>query len=162
SYLWRDVIAELAGRGRLIAPDLIGMGDSGKLKKPRPDTYLFTTPQKYLGAFIDAVIAPHEKLLFVIHDWGSALGFDWANRHRDRVRGIAYMEGIVRPVTAADEPSKLRPVLMALRSDEGEELILNQNMSNVYFRIWYCENCQTLKWQNIAGRFSRAKTVGQL
>ena len=68
SYLWRDVIAELAGRGRLIAPDLIGMGDSAKLKDVKPDTYGFTTHRKYLDAFIDAVIGPSEKILFVIHD----------------------------------------------------------------------------------------------
>jgi len=69
SYLWRDVIPELEGRGRLIAPDLIGMGDSGKLPDPRPDTYRFVTHQKYLAAFIDAVIGRDAKILFVIHDW---------------------------------------------------------------------------------------------
>jgi haloalkane dehalogenase len=69
-YLWRDVIPELEGRSRLIAPDLIGMGDSGKLENPGPDTYRFVTHRKYLAAFIDAVISPREKILFVIHDWG--------------------------------------------------------------------------------------------
>jgi pimeloyl-ACP methyl ester carboxylesterase len=86
SYLWRDVIPELEGRGRLIAPDLIGMGDSGKLPDPGPDTYRYVTHQKYLAGFIDAVIGRDAKILFVIHDWGSALGFDWANHHRDRVK----------------------------------------------------------------------------
>jgi haloalkane dehalogenase len=129
SYLWRDVIAELAGRGRLIAPDLIGMGDSGRLKNPGPDTYRFITHLKYLAAFIDAVIAPHETLLFVIHDWGSALGFDWANRHRDRVRGIVYMEGIVRPVAGWEEWSAAAtPIFQGFRSDKGESLILDRNM----------------------------------
>ena len=103
SYLWRDVIPELEGRGRLIAPDLIGMGDSAKLPNPGPDTYRFTTHRKYLGAFIDAVIGPAESIVLVVHDWGSALGFDWANHHRDRIRGIAYMEAIVRPVASWDE-----------------------------------------------------------
>ena len=119
---------KLEGHGRLIAPDLIGMGDSPKLSGVLPDTYRFTTHRYHLWAFIDAVIGLQEKVLLVVHDWGAALGFDWANHHRDRVRGIAYMEAIVRPITPADGPSKLRPVLMALRSDEGEELILNQNM----------------------------------
>jgi haloalkane dehalogenase len=128
SYIWRDVMPALEGRGRLIAPDLIGMGDSEKLPDVLPDTYRFTTHRHHLWAFIDAVIGSQEKVLLVVHDWGAALGFDWANRHRDRVRGIAYMEAIVRPITPADGPSKLRPVLIALRSDEGEELILNQNM----------------------------------
>src|SRR5436189_77353 len=79
SYLWRDVIPELEGRGRLIAPDLIGMGDSAKLPNPDADTYRFTTHRKYLAAFIDAVIGPSESIVLVVHDWGSALGFDWAN-----------------------------------------------------------------------------------
>jgi haloalkane dehalogenase len=129
SYLWRNVIPELEGRGRLIAPDLIGMGDSDKLKNPGPDTYRFVTHQKYLAAFIDAVIGPHEKILFVIHDWGSALGFDWANHHRDRVRGIAYMEGIVRPVAGWEEWSpQATLIFQGFRSDKGESLILDRNM----------------------------------
>jgi haloalkane dehalogenase len=129
SYLWRDVIPELEGRGRLIAPDLIGMGDSGKLTNPGADTYRFVTHRNYLAAFIDAVIAPQEKILFVVHDWGSALGFDWANHHRGRVRGIAYMEGIVRPVTGWDEWSaSATPIFQGFRSDKGEGLILDRNM----------------------------------
>jgi haloalkane dehalogenase len=129
SYLWRDVIPELEGRGRLIAPDLIGMGDSGKLPNAGPDTYRFVTHQKYLAAFIDAVIEPKEKILFVIHDWGSALGFDWANHHRDRVRGIAYMEGIVRPVAGWEEWSpQATPIFQGFRSEKGESMILDRNM----------------------------------
>jgi haloalkane dehalogenase len=129
SYLWRDVIPELEGRGRLIAPDLIGMGDSAKLPNAGPDTYRFVTHRKYLAAFIDAVIGPKEKILFVIHDWGSALGFDWANHHRDRVRGIAYMEGIVRPVAGWEEWSpQATPIFQGFRSDKGESLILDRNM----------------------------------
>jgi haloalkane dehalogenase len=129
SYLWRDVIPQLAGRGRLIAPDLIGMGDSGKLGDPKPDTYRFTTHRRYLDAFIDAVIGQREKVLFVIHDWGSALGFDWANRHRDRVRGIAYMEGIVRPIAGWEEWSEAAtPIFQGFRSEKGESMILDRNM----------------------------------
>jgi haloalkane dehalogenase len=129
SYLWRDVIPQLAGRGRLIAPDLIGMGDSGKLRDPKPDTYRFTTHRRYLDAFIDAVIGEREKVLFVIHDWGSALGFDWANRHRDRVRGIAYMEGIVRPIAGWEEWSEAAtPIFQGFRSEKGESMILDRNM----------------------------------
>ena len=129
SYLWRDVIPELEERGRLIAPDLIGMGDSGKLENPGPDTYRFVTHRKYLAAFIDAVIGSREKILFVIHDWGSALGFDWANHHRDRVRGIAYMEAIVRPVAGWEEWSpQATPIFQGFRSEKGESLILDRNM----------------------------------
>ena len=129
SYLWRDVIPELDGLGRLIAPDLIGMGDSAKLPNPGPDTYRFTTHRDYLGAFIDAVIGPTESLVFVVHDWGSALGFDWANAHRSRVRGIAYMEGIVRPVASWGEWSaSATPSFQGFRSDKGETMILERNM----------------------------------
>ena len=129
SYLWRDVIPELEGRGRLIAPDLIGMGDSAKLPNPGPDTYRFATHRDYLGAFIDAVIGPSQSVVMVLHDWGSALGFDWANRHRDRVRGIAYMEGIVRPVASWDEWSaSATPIFQGFRSDKGEAMILDRNM----------------------------------
>jgi haloalkane dehalogenase len=129
SYLWRDVMAELDGHGRLIAPDLIGMGDSEKLPDPGPDTYTFMTHRQYLDAFIDAVTARDEKILFVVHDWGSALGFDWANRHRDRVRGIAYMEAIVRPFAGWEEWSAAAaPIFQGFRSDKGEAMILDRNM----------------------------------
>ena len=106
------------------------MGYSGKLPEiPSPDTYRFVTHRKYLAAFIDAVIGPSETILFVIHDWGSALGFDWANHHRDRVRGIAYMEGIVRPVAGWEEWSEAAtPIFQGFRSEKGEEMILDRNM----------------------------------
>ena len=129
SYLWRNVMSELDGRCRLIAPDLIGMGDSGKLMDPRPDTYRFTTHRKYLDAFIDAVVGPSEGILFVVHDWGSALGFDWASRHRNRVRAIAYMEGIVRPIAGWEEWSaSATPIFQGFRSEKGESMILDRNM----------------------------------
>jgi haloalkane dehalogenase len=129
SYLWRDVIPELEGRGRLIAPDLIGMGDSAKLPNPGPDSYRFTTHREHLAGFIDAVIGRTDSIVFVVHDWGSALGFDWANRHRDRVRGIAYMEGIVRPIASWDEWSaSATPIFQGFRSDKGEAMILERNM----------------------------------
>jgi haloalkane dehalogenase len=129
SYLWRDVVPELEGHGRLIAPDLIGMGDSAKLPDPGADTYRFTTHRRYLDAFIDAVVGRSEPVVLVVHDWGSALGFDWANRHRDRVSGIAYMEGIVRPVASWDEWSpQAVPIFQGFRSDKGESMILERNM----------------------------------
>jgi haloalkane dehalogenase len=129
SYLWRDVIPELEGLGRLIAPDLIGMGDSAKLTPPTPDTYRYTTHRKYLWHFIESVIGPTESLVLVVHDWGSALGFDWASHHRDRIRGIAYMEAIVRPVASWDEWSaSATPIFQGFRSDKGETMILERNM----------------------------------
>jgi haloalkane dehalogenase len=129
SYLWRDVIPELEGCGRLIAPDLIGMGDSAKLPNPGPDTYRFTTHRDYLDAFIDAVVGRTEAVMLVVHDWGSALGFDWANRHRNRVSGIAYMEAIVRPIAGWEEWSAAAtPIFQGFRSDKGEQMILDRNM----------------------------------
>jgi haloalkane dehalogenase len=129
SYLWRDVIPELEGSGRLIAPDLIGMGDSAKLPNPGPDTYRFTTHRDYLGGFIDAVIGPSESIVLVVHDWGSALGFEWASRHRDRIRGIAYMEGIVRPIASWEQWSAAAtPIFQGFRSGKGEAMILERNM----------------------------------
>ncbi len=129
SYLWRDVLPPLEGRGRLIVPDLIGMGDSAKLPNPGPDTYRFTTHRNYLWAFIDAVIGPVPSITLVVHDWGSALGFDWANHHRDRVRGIAYMEAIVRPFAGWEEWSPAAtPIFQGFRSDKGEEMILDRNV----------------------------------
>ena len=129
SYLWRDVIPALEGCGRLIAPDLIGMGDSAKLPNPGPDTYRFTTHRDFLGAFIEAVVGPASSLVLVVHDWGSALGFDWANHHRDRIRGIAYMEAIVRPIASWDEWNPAAtPIFQGFRSDKGEQMILDRNM----------------------------------
>jgi haloalkane dehalogenase len=92
---------EVAKAGRCVAPDLIGMGVSDKLEHPGPDTYRFTTHRGFLWGFIEAAIGRDSPLVPVGHDWGLALGFDWANHHRDRVRGIVYMEAIVRPLRGA-------------------------------------------------------------
>ena len=128
SYLWRNVMPEVAGIGRCIAPDLIGMGDSDKLDDPRPLTYRFATHRDFLWGFIDAVIGPERPVVLVAHDWGSALGFDWANQHRERVLGIAYMEAIVRPLSWAEWPEASRRVFQGFRSPAGEEMILERNI----------------------------------
>jgi haloalkane dehalogenase len=127
SYLWRNVMPEVAGLGRCVAPDLIGMGDSEKLEQPGPDTYRFATHREFLWGFIDVVIGRDRPIVLVVHDWGSALGFDWANNHRDRVKGIAYMEAIVRPLTWAEWPEGSRRVFQGFRSTAGEEMILDKN-----------------------------------
>ena len=126
SYLWRNVIPHVAGRGRCIAPDLIGMGDSDKLAGG-PGAYRFVEHRRYLDAFLDA-IGIAENVTFVLHDWGSALGFDWANRHRTAVRGLCYMEAIVRPLAWAEWPDAARDIFQALRSAAGDELILERNV----------------------------------
>ena len=104
SYLWRNVLPHVADLGRCIAPDLIGMGDSTKVEGL---SYRFVDHRRYLDAFLDAV-GVRERATLVVHDWGSALGFDWANRHRSAVSGIAYMEAIVRPVSWDDWPEMSR------------------------------------------------------
>jgi haloalkane dehalogenase len=127
SYLWRNVNPHLEGLGRCIAPDLIGMGDSDKLPNSGPASYTFVEHRRYLDALLET-LGVTERVTFVIHDWGSALGFDWANRHRDAVKGIAYMEAFVRPLTWEEFPPQARPIFEALRSPAGEQLVLEQNM----------------------------------
>ena len=124
SYLWRDVIPHLTGLGRCVAPDLIGMGRSAKVPG---SSYRFVDHRRYLDAFLDAV-GIHGRVTLVIHDWGSGLGFDWANRHRDAVRGIAFMEAIVRPLTWEEWPESARGVFQAMRSEAGEDLVLQRNL----------------------------------
>ena len=126
SYLWRNIIPHLADRARCIAPDLIGQGDSDKLDDSGPGSYRFVEHRRYLDGLL-AQLDLGDEVTFVIHDWGSALGFDWANRHRDRVAGIAYMEAIVQPVTWADWPDAARDIFQAFRSPAGEELVLQKN-----------------------------------
>jgi haloalkane dehalogenase len=127
SYLWRNVIPHLQPLGRCIAPDLIGMGDSDKLPDSGPGSYRFVEHRRYLDALLGALDV-RERVTFVIHDWGSALGFDWANRHRNAVKGIAFMEAIVRP-QGWDHWDKInmRPALQALRSAAGEDMVLKDN-----------------------------------
>ena len=126
SYLWRNIIPHLEQRGRCIAPDLIGMGDSEKLPDSGPGRYRFVEHREYLDGLL-AALDVTAGVTLVVHDWGSALGFDWANRHRQAVRGIAYMEAIVKPLTWDDWPKAVRPVFQGLRSPAGEQMILEQN-----------------------------------
>jgi haloalkane dehalogenase len=127
SYLWRNVLPHLKPLGRCIAPDLIGMGDSDKLPDSGPGSYRFVEHRRYLDTLLESLDV-HERVTLVVHDWGSALGFDWANRHREAVKGIAYMEAIVRP-QGWDHWDKInmRPALQALRSEAGEEMVLRDN-----------------------------------
>jgi len=128
SYLWRNVIPELEGKGRVIAPDLIGQGDSGKLPaSDGPERYTFLSVYHYLDGLLQAIGAA-DKVTLVIHDWGSALGFYWAQQHPEAVRGIAYMEGIVCPVDWEDWPESARGIFQGFRSPKGEDLILQRNM----------------------------------
>ena len=127
SYLWRNVVPQVQSLGRCIAPDLIGMGDSAKLSAAEPGRYTFAEHREYLDELLKS-LGVSSRVTLVVHDWGSALGFDWARRHPDSVRGIAYMEAIVRPLTSAELPDQLLQLFGALRSPAGEQMILDANM----------------------------------
>jgi haloalkane dehalogenase len=127
SYLWRDIVPHVSDRARCIVPDLIGQGDSDKLDDPGADSYTFVEHREYLDGLMDQ-LELGDNITLVIHDWGSALGFDWANRHRDRVAGICYMEAIVRPVTWEEWPEAATSIFQAMRSQAGEEMVLTKNL----------------------------------
>ena len=127
AYLWRNIIPHLADRARCVAPDLVGMGDSDPLPDTGPGTYRFQDHRNFVDAFIEAM-GIGERLTLVVHDWGSALGFHWAARHPEAVRGIAYMEAIVRPVDWDEWPEASRGIFQGFRSPKGDELILERNL----------------------------------
>ena len=126
SYLWRNVMPHFEGQGRLIAPDLIGMGDSDKIPAKSEDgrdgRYRFVEHRRYLDAFLDAVDVD-ENVVLVIHDWGSALGFDWARRHPGKVVGIAYMEAFLQPLNYSDMGFVGGLGFRAMRSGLGSALV---------------------------------------
>jgi haloalkane dehalogenase len=123
SYLWRNIIPYLGSRGRCLAPDLVGMGQSGKSPS---QAYRFVDHARYLDAWFEAVDLTSNVTL-VLHDWGSALGFYRAFRHPKQVKAIAYMEAILRPRRWADFPQGRDTVFRAMRSDQGERLVLDEN-----------------------------------
>lgn len=124
SYLWRNIIPHVSPLARCLAPDLAGMGESNGT----PDgSYRFFDHSRYLDAWFDAVL-PDGQVILVVHDWGSALGFHWARRHPDRVRGLVYMEAIVRPVTWDEWPEAARQVFQGFRSEAGESMVLERNI----------------------------------
>ena len=124
SYLWRNLIPHLENSARCLAPDLIGMGSSGK---SIDGSYRFVDHSRHLDAWLDSVELTR-KVTLVIHDWGSALGFHWAKRHPDRIKGIAYMEAIVQPLTWETWPDQARGIFQGMRSSAGEEMVLQKNV----------------------------------
>ena len=128
SYLWRNVIPELTASGRVIAPDLIGQGDSEKLSVSEgPGRYTFEVAYEYLVGLLSELDA-EQNVVLVGHDWGSALGFHWARNHPDLVRGIAYMEALVSPVEWSEWPEAARGIFQGFRSEKGEDLVLTRNL----------------------------------
>jgi haloalkane dehalogenase len=127
SYLWRNIMPYCAGLGRLVACDLIGMGDSDKLSPSGPDRYGYAEQRDFLWRLWEE-LALGDRIVLVVHDWGSALGFEWARRYPERVAGIAYMEAIVTPLTWADWPERARGAFQGFRTAGGENMILVKNM----------------------------------
>ena len=127
SYLWRNIMPYAEGSGRVIAPDLIGMGDSEKLDNPGTNSYTFQEHAKYLYKLFEKLDLNNVNL--VIHDWGSALGFNWTRLNPSKVKSIIYMEAITSPIESwEDWPENARNIFQAFRSDAGEELVLEKNM----------------------------------
>jgi len=127
SYLWRNIMPALADLGRCIAVDLIGMGDSDKLSDSGKDSYRYVEHRDYLFTAWEQ-LGVSGNVTLVIHDWGSALGFDWAQQNENKLRGIAYMEAIVRPMTWADWPDNARQIFEGFRSGAGESMVLEENV----------------------------------
>jgi haloalkane dehalogenase len=126
SHLWREVIPELAGLGRCIAPDLIGMGDSARIASG-PDAYRFSMHAEYLEALLE-VLEVDSNVTLVGHDWGGALAFDWGRKNSGTVKGVAYMETILTPLSWDDWPESARGIFQRMRSDAGEEMVLTKNV----------------------------------
>ena len=127
SYLWRNIMPRLAGQGRCIALDLIGMGDSEKLDAVGAGNYRFSDHQRYFEAALEA-LRIERRVTLVGHDWGAALSFDWARRYPANVLGIAYMEALVCPLTWDDWPETIRELFKALRSGAGDTMVLENNL----------------------------------
>jgi haloalkane dehalogenase len=127
SYLWRNIMPALADKGRCIAVDLIGMGGSDKLDHSGPDSYRYVEHREFLFKAWEH-LGISDKVTLVIHDWGSALGFDWASQHPDSVKGIAYMEGIPCPMNWDDWPDAVAPIFQGFRSEAGESMVLEKNI----------------------------------
>ncbi len=123
AYLWRNIIPHVADLGRCLAPDLVGMGRSGP--SPRK-AYRFVDHVRYLDAWFDQLDLTANVTL-VLHDWGSALGFHRAFRYPHQIRAISYMEAIVAPRRWKDLPKGRDAMFRALRSDEGERMIFEDN-----------------------------------
>lgn len=127
SYLWRNIIPHVQHLGRCVAPDMVGLGDSDPLPDSGPGVYKFATHRDYLFDLLEA-IGITERVTLVIHDWGSGVGFSYAERYPERVRGIAFMEAILRPSVLPMPPEPTQGIFEIFRSERGEQAILQNNM----------------------------------
>jgi haloalkane dehalogenase len=126
SFMWRNVIPHLEGVARCIAIDNIGQGDSEKLRPSGPGSYRLGEHQRYIDAML-AELGVDRDVTFVVHDWGSQLGFTWAYDHPEAVKGIAYAQALVGNFGWDQWPPEVQSLFRRFRSPEGEELVLQQN-----------------------------------
>jgi len=127
SYIWRNIMPHAAPQARCIAPDLIGMGDSEKLEGTNPDRYGLLQHRRFVDGLLEKLNVTKDIVL-VGHDWGGALAMDWARRHPGAMRGIVYFETIVRSRSWDEMDQSARSLFERLRSPEGEELVLKDNV----------------------------------
>jgi haloalkane dehalogenase len=127
SFLWRNITPAVEGMGRIIVPDLIGMGDSEKLDGIDNPEYQYHGQYKYLSNLLDSLDLGNEINL-IVHDWGSALGFQYARENSDRIKSITFMEAIVMPLTWDQWPENARNIFQLMRSEAGEEIVLEKNI----------------------------------
>lgn len=127
SFLWRNITPAVEGMGRIVVPDLIGMGDSEKLEGIDNPDYQYHGQYKYLSNLLNSLDLGNEINL-VIHDWGSAMGFQYARENSDRIKSITFMEAIVAPLSWDDWPENARNIFQLMRSEAGEELVLEKNI----------------------------------
>lgn len=125
--LWRDVVPHLVDHGRVVVPDLVGMGESGTIPGEGDQRYAFTVHRRYLAGLLDR-LGVEDRVTFVLHDWGGGLGFDWANQRRGAVRGLAFTETVCGPLSLDDWPEQARDLFSAMRSPAGEEIVLEKNV----------------------------------
>lgn len=127
SFLWRNITPFVSDLGRIIVPDLIGMGDSEKLEGIDNPDYQYHGQYKYLSTLLDSLDLGDEINL-VIHDWGSAMGFQYARENSDRIKSITFMEAIVMPLSWDQWPENARNIFQLMRSEAGEEIVLEKNI----------------------------------
>jgi haloalkane dehalogenase len=126
SFMWRNVMPHLESVGRCVAIDNIGQGDSEKLAGSGPGSYRLAEHQRYIDGLLET-LAIDRNVTFVLHDWGSQLGFTWAYHHPEAVRGIAYAQALVGNFSWDQWPPEVQALFRRFRSPEGEELVLQQN-----------------------------------
>ena len=128
SFLWRNITPYVEGMGRIIVPDLIGMGDSEKLEGENNSDYKYHGQYKFLSCLLDELDLG-ENINLVIHDWGSAMGFQYARENSDRIKSICFMEAIVMPLISWEQwPENARNIFQLMRSEAGEEIVLEKNI----------------------------------